>query len=74
MAPNDARLRFEGHWDVTPAAATTVNAGSRLFVRFTGSHLGATFNTAGVTHPAHLYVSVDGGPLRLYKLGRRGST
>src|SRR4051812_36418616 len=70
VAPDDANLRYEGRWDVKPAAATTVNSGSRLFVRFTGTRLGATFDTSSITNPAQLYVSIDGGPKTLVRLGR----
>src|SRR5215218_3334718 len=70
IAPDDANLRYEGRWDVKPAAATTVNSGSRLFARFTGTRLAATFDTSSITNPAQLYVSVDGGPMRLFRLGR----
>ena len=69
VAPNDANLRYEGRWDVKPTAATTVNSGSRLFVRFTGTRLAATFDTSTITNPAHLYVSIDGGPMQLHRLG-----
>jgi lysophospholipase L1-like esterase len=69
VAPNDPNLRYEGRWDVKPAAATTVNSGSRLFVRFTGPRLAAAFDTSSVTNPAHLLVAIDGGPMQLRRLG-----
>src|SRR4051812_6919392 len=69
VAPDDVNLRYEGRWEVKPTAATTVNSGSRLFVRFTGTRLAATFDTSSITNPAHLYVSIDGGPMTLFRLG-----
>ncbi|MGQ4385758.1 GDSL-type esterase/lipase family protein [Streptomyces sp. SAS_270] len=68
--PDDRRLSYEGHWRRTPEAATTVNSGARLHFRFTGGEVHALFDVGSITVPAQIYVSVDGGPKRLYAVDR----
>src|SRR4051794_2914981 len=70
VRPDDRRLTYEGHWGVTAASATTVNSGSRLMLRFTGHALSARFDTASITMPSQVYVSIDGSAPRLYKVDR----
>jgi lysophospholipase L1-like esterase len=70
VRPDDRRLVYEGHWSRTAEAAVTVNSGSRLRFRFTGRGVRALFDVTSVTAPAQIYVSVDGGPKRLYAVDR----
>ena len=70
VRPDDRRLAYEGHWGRTAEAATTVNSGSRLRFRFTGTGVHALFDVSSVTVPAQIYVSVDGGPRQLYSVDR----
>ncbi|MDF3140808.1 MULTISPECIES: GDSL-type esterase/lipase family protein [unclassified Streptomyces] len=70
VRPDDRRLAYEGHWGRTAEAATTVNSGSRLRFRFTGSSIHALFDVASITVPAQVYVSVDGRPKRLRAVDR----
>ncbi|GAA4058529.1 GDSL-type esterase/lipase family protein [Streptomyces shaanxiensis] len=70
VRPDDGRLAYEGHWGRTPDAATTVNSGSRLTFRFSGDTAHALFDVSSITVPAQIYVSVDGGPKRLYAVDR----
>ncbi|MEU9283542.1 SGNH/GDSL hydrolase family protein [Streptomyces sp. NPDC048275] len=70
VRPDDRRLAYEGHWGRTAEAAATVNSGSRLRFRFTGGTLHALFDVSSITVPAQIYVSVDGGPKRLYDVDR----
>ncbi|MFE7838092.1 GDSL-type esterase/lipase family protein [Streptomyces sp. NPDC057474] len=70
VRPDDRRLVYEGHWSRTAEAAVTVNSGSRLRFRFTGGSVRAQFDATSVTVPAQIYVSVDGGPKRLYAVDR----
>ena len=60
IAPDSPLLRYEGRWQVTKAAATTVNTGSRVFLRFTGSEVNANFDRGGITEDAMIYTYVDG--------------
>jgi lysophospholipase L1-like esterase len=60
IAPGDQQLRYEGRWDVRPDRATTVNSGSRIFLRFTGDAIAARFDVAGITYPPQVYAYVDG--------------
>ncbi|MBA2945579.1 hypothetical protein [Streptomyces himalayensis] len=66
VRPDDRRLAYEGHWGRTTEAATTVNSGSRLRFRFTGSSVHVLFDVSSITVPAQIYVSVDGGPKQLH--------
>ncbi|SDP70256.1 Lysophospholipase L1 [Streptomyces sp. cf386] len=70
VRPDDARFIYEGHWGRSSEAATTINSGSRLSFRFTGERVHALFDVASITVPAQIYVSVDGGPKRLYAVDR----
>ncbi|WP_427890649.1 pectinesterase family protein [Kribbella sp. GL6] len=58
--PFDPRIELAGHWGRDDDTAITVNSGSSVRFRFTGSHLGALFDTASITVPAQLYVAIDG--------------
>lgn len=58
--PTAALLRYEGRWDITSRRATTVNSGSRVFLRFTGTEVTARFDVDGITRPPHVYAYVDG--------------
>ncbi|MCD7443323.1 hypothetical protein K4B79_34540 [Streptomyces lincolnensis] len=70
VRPDDRRLAYEGHWGRTAEAATTVNSGSRLRFRFTGSEVHALFDVSSITVPAQIHVSVDGGPKRVHAVDR----
>ncbi|MFF4271917.1 GDSL-type esterase/lipase family protein [Streptomyces sp. NPDC001536] len=70
VRPDDRRLAYEGHWGRTSEAAITVNSGSRLGFRFTGDSVHVLFDVSSITVPAQIYVSVDGGPKRLYAVDR----
>jgi len=50
-----------GRWDVTRARAVTVNSGSRVLLAFSGPRVTVLFSRQGVTAPAQVYTSVDGG-------------
>ena len=50
--PFDPRIELDGHWGRDDDVAITVNSGSSVRFRFTGSHLGALFDTASITVPA----------------------
>ena len=67
--PDDPRLTYEGHWAVTEQHAITVNSGSQLTFRFTGSSLSAAFDTASITVPSQLYVTIDSSAPQLVKVG-----
>jgi len=70
VRPDDGRLAYEGHWSRTAEAAVTVNSGSRLRFRFTGTTVHAFFDISSITVPAQIYVSVDGGPKQPYSVDR----
>lgn len=70
FGPNDPRLEFEGHWAKDDDLAITVNSGSSLRFRFTGATLAAQFQTASITVPSQVYVSVDRGEPSLVKVDR----
>ncbi|MFF4501313.1 GDSL-type esterase/lipase family protein [Streptomyces sp. NPDC001401] len=70
VGPDDRRIAYEGHWGITDEAATTVNSGSRLRFRFIGPVVHVLFDVSSVTVPAQVYVSVDGGPKRLFAVDR----
>lgn len=60
VRPGDDALRFEGRWDVTRSTATTVNTGSRVFLRFSGGQVHGRFSVAGLTMTPYVYAVVDG--------------
>ncbi|MGH9470900.1 MAG: GDSL-type esterase/lipase family protein [Terriglobia bacterium] len=70
IEPDNPSLRYIGHWDKTRLAeeAITVNSGSRILASFTGHTLRGLFSTEGITHPAQIYVSVDGARPLLFTL------
>ena len=68
VKPGDPNLRYVGHWDKTGEQAITINSGSRVLCRFTGSSLKAMFGTQGITSPAQIYAVVDGALPVLYKI------
>ncbi|MEA2179117.1 MAG: hypothetical protein QOG77_2414, partial [Solirubrobacteraceae bacterium] len=59
-APAGEQLRYEGRWNVTAGRATTVNSGSRIFLRFTGNEITGVFDAAGMKHPPQIYTWLDG--------------
>ncbi|TDO56130.1 pectinesterase [Kribbella sp. VKM Ac-2571] len=65
--PFDPRIELDGHWGRDDDVAITVNSGSSVRFRFTGSHLGALLDTASITVPAQLYVAIDGQAPVLHK-------
>jgi pectin methylesterase-like acyl-CoA thioesterase/lysophospholipase L1-like esterase len=68
FGPFDPRIELDGHWGRDDDVAITVNSGSSLRFRFTGDRLGAWFDTASITVPAQLYVSIDRGEAVLVKV------
>ena len=66
----DPSLLYLGRWGRTGDAAWTVNSGSRVILRFTGSHLVGLFSQQQVTYPPQAYVSVDGSPTRRISVDR----
>jgi hypothetical protein len=60
VAPNDQRLQYQGRWDITQNAATTVNSGSRIILRFYGTSVAGKFDLTGLTYAPQLYAYVDG--------------
>lgn len=73
VEPDNPNIRYIGHWDETRLAqsATTANSGSRIVASFTGHHLYGLFDTQGITNPAQIYMSIDGGKPVLFKLNAR---
>ncbi|TCC31252.1 pectinesterase family protein [Kribbella sindirgiensis] len=65
--PFDPRIELDGHWGRDDDVAITVNSGSSVRLRFTGSHLGVLLDTASITVPAQLYVAIDGQEPVLHK-------
>ncbi|WP_410792723.1 pectinesterase family protein [Kribbella sp. C-35] len=65
--PFDPRIELDGHWGRDDDVAITVNSGSSVRLRFTGSHLGALLDTASITVPGQLYVAIDGEAPVLHK-------
>ncbi len=70
IEPDDANLRYIGHWDKWRLSeqAVTVNSGSRVLCIFTGGSLRGRFAIQGITHPAQIYVSLDRRKPQLYTL------
>jgi hypothetical protein len=66
----DPHLTYMGQWGVTAGRAITVNSGSRLEFWFTGATLHLLFDTASITVPSQIYVSIDAKPRTLYKVDR----
>ncbi|MEU9171092.1 SGNH/GDSL hydrolase family protein [Streptomyces sp. NPDC048420] len=70
VRPDDGRIAYEGHWSRTAEAAVTVNSGSRLRFRFSGTTVHALFDISSITVPAQIHVSVDGGPKEVHAVGK----
>jgi lysophospholipase L1-like esterase len=70
IRPDNVNIRLIGHWDKSDLSeqAATVNSGARILCSFTGGSIHALFRTTGITSPAQIYASVDGGPPALYKI------
>src|SRR4051812_16902826 len=68
IPPARSRIQLLGRWDRSATADTTVNSGSRLFMRFTGSTVVALFDTSSITNPPEFYARIDSGPPRLYAM------
>src|SRR5437763_1484622 len=62
VSPADPRLQLLGRWNRDAGADTTVNSGSRLLLRFTGSSVTALFDTSAITNPPQFYARIDSGP------------
>jgi lysophospholipase L1-like esterase len=60
VSPGSPQLRYEGRWDIGDRRATTVNSGSRIFLRFHGNEVTARFAVQGIEYPSHIYAYVDG--------------
>jgi protein-S-isoprenylcysteine O-methyltransferase Ste14/lysophospholipase L1-like esterase len=68
IRPGDPNLRYIGHWDKSEERAITVNSGSRVLCRFTGSSVKGLFGTKGITSPAQIYAILDGALPVLYRV------
>lgn len=68
--PDDGRLVHEGHWSRTAEAAGTVNSGSRLRFRFTGSGVHVPFDVTSVTVSA--LTGIRGRLLAATRVGEKG--
>ncbi|MEU8224918.1 GDSL-type esterase/lipase family protein [Kribbella sp. NPDC048915] len=66
VAPSDPRIVLEGQWGHQPGVAITVNSGSRISFSYAGERLQLLFDTAGLTVPPHLWITVDDGEPRLH--------
>jgi lysophospholipase L1-like esterase len=71
IGPGDPHLRYEGRWDVRPDRARTVNSGSRIFMRFSGDAVTATFDVDGISEAPQIYVWVDGQRSAFREVDRR---
>jgi lysophospholipase L1-like esterase len=74
VAATNPNIRYEGHWGVSGSRATTVNSGSRIALRFTGSRLVGLFDVSSITNPPQVYVRIDGGAPALYWVDRPSIT
>jgi lysophospholipase L1-like esterase len=70
VSPADPHVQLQGRWNRSASADTTVNSGSRLLLRFTGTDIVALFDTTSITNPAKFYVRIDSGPPKLYVVDR----
>lgn len=70
VAPNDPNLYYIGQWDKSHLSneAVTVNSGSLILCHFLGHRVLGRFGTHGITNPAQIYVSIDGGKPSLFTL------
>lgn len=60
VAAGNPAVQLQGRWDRSPWADTTVNSGSRLFLRFTGHRIAAMI--AANPRGAEFFSRIDGGP------------
>lgn len=67
VSAGNPAIGLQGRWDRTAWADTTVNSGSRIFLRFTGRRIGAMI--AATARGAQFYSRVDGGPPVLHLPG-----
>ena len=63
-APNDANLYYNPYvWQVTPAAASTINSAAHVRFLFSGTFLSFSFDTSNMVTPtSEVYWRVDNGP------------
>jgi hypothetical protein len=63
-APNDANLYYNPYvWQVTPAAASTINSAAHVRFLFSGTFLSFSFDTSSMVTPtSEVYWRVDNGP------------
>ena len=61
----DSHVCYMGRWDLKPDAATTVNSGAAIRFRFKGRGIKGRFDTATISAPPEIYVSIDDGPQAL---------
>jgi lysophospholipase L1-like esterase len=54
-----------GRWELKASAATTVNSGASILIRFYGHRLKALFDVTTIIAPAQIYASIDKGEKRL---------
>ena len=63
-APNDANIYYNPYvWQVTPAAASTINSAAHVRFLFSGTFLSFSFDTSNMVTPtSEVYWRVDNGP------------
>jgi lysophospholipase L1-like esterase len=70
VSATNPNIRYLGRWGRVGDAMWTVNSGSRVLVRFTGTHVTGLFDQSSITYPPQVYVSVDHGRARLINADR----
>lgn len=70
VSPADPNIQLQGRWDRGGTADTTVNSGSRLFLRFTGTNIAAVFDITSITNPPQFYARIDFGPSKRFVVDR----
>ena len=71
VAAGNPAVELQGRWDRAAWADTTVNSGSRIFMRFTGRRLAAVI--AATARGAQFFSRVDNGPAVLHVPGGPGT-
>jgi lysophospholipase L1-like esterase len=66
----DSNVRYLGRWGRVENTEWTANSGSRLLVRFTGTHIAGLFDQSSITYPPQVYVAVDSGRARVVNVDR----
>src|SRR5436309_8296883 len=70
VSASDPRIVYLGRWGRQGGAATTVNSGSRVLLRFSGRHVVGLFDQSATTFPPQVYARIDGSRPNLYDVDR----